>query len=94
MPVLYRKHLRKRLVSQLDTFVFSVPRTSMYKAYFDDLYSDYGLLLCQADGRPIDQKALGKAFKELQRSLRIPKEEQIEFQGLRKSGQMKKTPFD
>ena len=61
------------------------------KAYFDDLYSDYGLLLCQADGRPIDQKALGKAFKELQRSLRIPKEEQIEFQGLRKSGQMHKV---
>ena len=61
------------------------------KAYFDDLYSDYGLLLCQADGRPIDQKALGK---ELQRSLRIPKEEQIEFQGLRTSGQMKKAPFD
>ena len=61
------------------------------KAYFDDVYSDYGLLLCQADGRPIDQKALGKAFKELQRSLRIPKEEQIEFQGLRKSGQMHKV---
>ena len=61
------------------------------KAYFDDLYSDYGLLLCQADGRPIDQKALGKAFKELQRSLQIPKEEQIEFQGLRKSGQMHKV---
>ena len=38
-----------------------------------------------------DQKALGKAFKELQRSLRIPKEEQIEFQGLRKSGQMHKV---
>lgn len=61
------------------------------RAYFDDLYSDYGLLLCQADGRPIDQKALGKAFKELQRSLRIPKEEQIEFQGLRKSRQMHKV---
>lgn len=61
------------------------------KAYFDDVYSDYGLLLCQADGRPIDQKALGKAFKELQRTLRIPKEEQIEFQGLRKSGQMHKV---
>lgn len=61
------------------------------KAYFDDLYSDYGLLMCQADGRPLDQKSLCKNFKDLQRSLHIPKEEQIEFQGLRKSGQMHKV---
>ena len=38
-----------------------------------------------------NHKGFGKAFKELQRSLRIPKEEQIEFQGLRKSGQMHKV---
>lgn len=61
------------------------------KAYFEDLYSDYGLLMCQPDGRPLDQKSLDKAFKDLQRSLQIPKEEQIEFQGLRKSGQMHKV---
>ena len=40
---------------------------------------------------PGNHKGFGKAFKELQRSLRIPKEEQIEFQGLRKSGQMHKV---
>lgn len=52
-------------------------------------YHDYGLLFCQPDGTPLDPKSLDKAFKERQTALHI--EDQIEFQGLRKSGQMHKV---
>lgn len=52
-------------------------------------YHDYGLLFCQPDGTPLDPKSLDKSFKERQTALHI--EDQIEFQGLRKSGQMHKV---
>lgn len=58
-------------------------------AFLGDEYHDYGLLICQPDGRPIDPKHFDKWFKDYQRSLNI--ENQIEFQGLRKSGQMHKV---
>lgn len=52
-------------------------------------YQDYGLLICQPNGKPIDPTALNKAFKRWQSQNNI--EDQIEFQGLRKSGQMHKV---
>lgn len=52
-------------------------------------YQDHGLLICQPDGTPIDPKSLDKAFKARQTALNMT--DQIEFQGLRKSGQMHKV---
>ena len=60
-----------------------------HKEFFANAYQDYGLLLCRPDGRPIDPKDLDKWFKDKQTALQI--EDQIEFQGLRKSGQMHKV---
>lgn len=59
------------------------------KEFFGKEYQDYGLLLCNADGTPIDPKSLDKDFKDFQRAMGI--EDQIEFQGFRKSGQMHKV---
>lgn len=61
------------------------------KAFFKEEYHDYGLLFCKPDGCPLEPKALNKAFKEKQRSMGIEEQDQIEFQGLRKSGQMHKV---
>ena len=61
-----------------------------YKALYGSEYKDYGLLLCKPDGRPCDPHAFCRVFKQYQDKLGIDKEEQIEFQGLRKSGQMHK----
>ena len=58
------------------------------KEFLGPEYHDYGLLFCQPDGTPLDPKSLDKSFKERQTALHI--EDQIEFQGLRKSGQMHK----
>ena len=55
---------------------------------FGKRYHDYGLLLCKADGTPLDPKALTKEFKDIQKTLGI--QDPIDFQGLRKSGQMQK----
>ena len=52
---------------------------------------DYGLLICKPNGMPFDPKQLGKWFKEKQQKLLYPQDEQIEFQELRKSGQMHKV---
>ena len=59
------------------------------KAVFGSEYQDQGLLLCFADGSPIEPKSIGDAFKDVQRRLKI--EDMLEFQGLRKSGQMHKV---
>lgn len=58
---------------------------------FREEYRDYGLLICQTDGRPVDPKNLEKSFKEHQKRIDIPENERIDFQGLRKSGQMHKV---
>ena len=52
-------------------------------------YHDYGLLICQPDGRPIDPNNLCKSFRKWQTEHHL--EDQIDFQGLRKSGQMHKV---
>ena len=59
------------------------------KEFFGSEYQDAGLLLCHPDGHPFDPKYFGDIFKDWQDKLRI--EDQIEFQGLRKSGQMHKV---
>ena len=52
-------------------------------------YHDYGLLICQPDGKPIDPCNLCKMFHRWQTRNFISN--QIDFQGLRKSGQMHKV---
>lgn len=49
------------------------------------------MLICQTDGRPVDPRNLEKSFKEHQKRIGIPENERIDFQGLRKSGQMHKV---
>jgi integrase len=61
------------------------------KAFFGKEYRNYGLLICQPDGRPVDPKSLDGPLKKWQSALGIKSEDQIEFQGLRKSGQMHKV---
>jgi integrase len=58
------------------------------KEFFGKEYFDYGLLLCRHDGRPIEPKSLDAPFKR--RQAHLAKDDQIEFQGLRKSGEMHK----
>jgi integrase len=60
-----------------------------YKRFYEEEYNDYGLLFCQPDGRPIDPCHFNKWFKDWQKTAGI--KDQIEFQGLRKSGQMHKV---
>ena len=62
-----------------------------HKTFFREEYQDYGLLLCQADGRPLDPKSLEDAFKLHQIQMGIPEDERVDIQGLRKSGQMHKV---
>ena len=59
------------------------------KDFFGSEYQDYGLLICNPDGTPIEPKSLNGKLKEAEMALGI--EDQIEFQGLRKSGQMHKV---
>jgi len=58
------------------------------KEFFGSQYQDYGLLLCRADGWPIEPKSLNKEFQALQFRLGI--EDKIDFYSLRKSGQIHK----
>lgn len=59
------------------------------KAALGSDYHDYGLLICQYDGRPIDPCNLCKSFHRWQTEHNIT--DQLDFQGLRKSGQMHKV---
>lgn len=59
------------------------------KEIFGSEYKDYGLLICNPDGTQIEPKALNGKLKEVETALGI--KDQIEFQGLRKSGQMHKV---
>ena len=61
------------------------------KEVFGADYNDYGLLICKPDGRPYDPSSFVKPFKQYQLQRGIIAEDQIEFQGLRKSGQMHKV---
>ena len=60
------------------------------KAYYGSAYKDYGLLLCWPNGNPMESINLGRMFKKWQQRNGTTKDSQIDFQGLRKSGQMHK----
>jgi integrase len=60
------------------------------KAYYGETYNDYGLLLCWPNGNPMESINLGRMFKKWQIRNRMSEGSQIDFQGLRKSGQMHK----
>lgn len=83
-----KQYLTRPLLAEIEERLREIQRQ---KELLGKNYIDYGLLLCQPDGRPLDPKNLGKAFKAHQTRLHIPPEEQIEFHGLRKSGQMHKV---
>ena len=59
------------------------------KEFLGAEYHDCDLLIFQPDGKPIGPKSLNKSFKRWQANMKI--EDQIEFQGLRKPGQMHKV---
>ena len=83
----YRKQyltvpLAKEIKQRLDEIRYN-------KDFLGPEYQDYGLLICKPDGRPIDPNHLCKALKKWQAKLQIT--DPIDFQGLRKSGQMHKV---
>jgi Phage integrase family. len=59
------------------------------KEFFGSDYQDYGLLICYPNGCPIESKELNPMFKKTLKEHGIT--DIIEFQGLRKSGQMHKV---
>lgn len=61
------------------------------KDFFREEYHDHGLLICQPDGTPLDPCYLVRGFRKCQQEMGIPESERIDFQGLRKSGQMHKV---
>lgn len=83
-----KQYLTRPLLQEILTRMQEIDE---HKAFFRGEYQDYGLLLCQADGRPLDPKSLENAFKEHQARLGIPEAERVDIQGLRKSGQMHKV---
>ena len=83
-----KQYLTRPLMKEIQARLAEIQE---HKAFFGDEYQDYGLLICQPDGRPIDPKNLETAFKEHQRRIGIPATERVDIQGLRKSGQMHKV---
>lgn len=73
----------------LDEIMTRLKEIEQNKALLGPDYHDYGLLICQPDGRPLDPNNLCKSFRKWQASRNIS--DQIDFQGLRKSGQMHKV---
>lgn len=61
------------------------------KDFFQEEYQDHGLLICQPEGTPLDPCYLVRGFRKCQQEVGITEEERIDFQGLRKSGQMHKV---
>ena len=68
-----------------------IEQIQKHMEFYGEEYQDYGLLTCHPDGRPFDPKSFNKMFKEQQRQMQIEEQDQIEFQELRKSGQMHKV---
>ncbi len=83
-----KQYLTEPLMAEIQERMAEIQRC---KDFFREEYHDYGLLICQYNGRPLDPSHLEKAFRQRQRQIGIPAKEQIEFQGLRKSGQMHKV---
>lgn len=83
-----KQHLTEPLLLEIKKRLAQI---QMHKDFFGEEYKDYSLLICQPDGRLIDPNQLEKNFKVHQRMLGIEEKDQIEFQGLQKSGQMHKV---
>ena len=82
---LRKQYLTRPLVQEIKERIAEINRS---KESLGSEYQDNGLLICQPDGRPIDPNNLCKSFKEWQSAMNIT--DQIDLQGLRKSGQMHK----
>ena len=80
-----KQYLTSPLVQEIKERIAEINRA---KESLGSEYQDNGLLICQPDGRPIDPNNLCKSFKEWQSAMNIT--DQIDLQGLRKSGQMHK----
>ena len=66
---------------------YLMERNEKNKEILGEDYQDSDLLFCFEDGRPMDTDYITKAFRKLQDKYGIPKDKQITFQGLRRSGQ-------
>ena len=73
--------LRKELARRLK-------QIEINKAFHGHNYHDYGLLLCHSNGDPLEPRLMDRWFKKWQRENQY--EDLLDFQGLRKSGQMQK----
>ena len=82
---LRKQYLTSPLAQEIKERIAEINRA---KESLGSEYQDNGLLICQPDGRPIDPNNLCKSFKEWQSAMNIT--DQIDLQGLRKSGQMHK----
>lgn len=82
---LRKQYLTRPLVQEIKERIAEINKT---KELLGPEYQDNGFLICQSDGRPVDPNNLCKSFKEWQSTMSIT--DQIDLQGLRKSGQMHK----
>ena len=82
---LRKQYLTRPLVQEIKERIAEINKA---KELLGPEYQDNGFLICQSDGRPVDPNNLCKSFKEWQSTMNIT--DQIDLQGLRKSGQMHK----
>ena len=80
-----KQYLTRPLVQEIKERIAEINKA---KELLGPEYQDNGFLICQPDGRPVDPNNLCKSFKEWQSTMNIT--DQIDLQGLRKSGQMHK----
>ena len=80
-----KQYLTRPLVQEIKERIAEINKA---KELLGPEYQDNGFLICQSDGRPVDPNNLCKSFKEWQSTMNIT--DQIDLQGLRKSGQMHK----
>lgn len=83
-----KQYLTRPLLKEIEARLAEI---QAHKAFFGEAYKDYGLLICQPDGRPVDPKNLEGAFRDHLVRIGIPDGERVDIQGLRKSGQMHKV---
>lgn len=83
-----KQYLTTPLVQEIAERIQHIQRC---RDFFQEEYQDFGLLICQHDGTPLDPGYLVRGFRKCQQELGIPEEERIDFQGMRKSGQMHKV---
>jgi len=82
---LRKQYLTRPLVQEIKERIAEINKA---KELLGPEYQDNGFLICQSDGRPVDPNNLCESFKEWQSTMNIT--DQIDLQGLRKSGQMHK----